>query len=431
MLGSLAEIFLDNLSLEIAKGKRGRARAGLSNSRQAPFGYTRENGLDIINKEEAEAVGTIFEEYCTGEYTDATISEMLDRMGFKPKKSERWSRVTAQDMLQSPFYYGAVRYRDKLYPGRHEPIVTKELWDEAQRVRAEKHGPYTTAQKNFCLLQRVVRCWECKRRLHMYADVKHGGTYYRDPAGLLDHDCVHKGRALGTYTIDREVASTIRRLKLPENWKDRILTEANYQDHRRKVQDRQNALRARLKRLKYLYIEGDINTQQYESQKKEALEEIASLQMPDDSTIIEAGQVLESLASLWDELTPREKQEMIRSMPRAIYIDIEEQRVVCYEPFAEFVPLFDQVKALSEREGCYYREQDEHEDQPPEVRVGDRIEVRQTLGQRVLGTITRLSRSRVDYLKDDSDVPYWTLMRWYGGTWKLASHLDKKRKEDV
>ncbi len=438
VLGSLAEIFLDKLSLEIAKGKRGRARSGLSNSRIAPFGYTRENGLDHIVEEEAKAVVTIFEEYATGEHTDGTIAELLDRMGFEPRNSDRWSRVTTQDMLQNPFFYGAVRYRDKLYQGRHEPIVSKELWDEVQRARAEKHGPCSTAQKQFYLLQRVVRCWHCKRRLHMYSDSKDGGTYYRDPAGLLDHNCVVKGRTIRTYEIDRAVENTIRQLKLPSNWRDRILAEANHQDQRKKIAERQKALRARLKRLKYLYIEGDIGTQLYEAQKRSVLEELESLQMPDDSTIIEAGQMLESLAGLWDDLTQPEKQEMLRSMLRAIYIDIEERRVVCYEPFAEFAPLFDQIEALTEAEGCYYREDSgDSEIEWPEMYVGLHIEVRQAGDKWVQAVVTRLSRSRVDYQIDGhGEIPYWTLMRWYGSTWRLATQEepaspDKTGKEGV
>ena len=37
-------------------------------------------------------------------------------------------------MLQDPYYAGWILYEEELYPGRHEPIVTQELFDRAQDV---------------------------------------------------------------------------------------------------------------------------------------------------------------------------------------------------------------------------------------------------------------------------------------------------------
>ncbi|MFC2031398.1 recombinase family protein, partial [Chloroflexota bacterium] len=332
-----------------------------SNAREPAYGYARENGLDHIVEEEAEVVRLAFETYATSLYTQADIAKLLTKKGYRTRRTDtRWGRSTVEKMLGNPFYYGVVRYRDNLYPGQHEPIISKELWDEVQKARAANVRCGGTRRRGskpvrFYLLHRVARCWHCRKRMHMHTDSRWGRSYYKDPAALLGYDCVSFNRVIRVDRIDATVEDTIRLLKLPQDWQDRILATANHKDQKKKIEDRRGALEAKLKRLKYLYLEDDIGVKEYEAQKADINEELASLQMPEDSNIVEAGQMLESLAVLWDDLTPREKQEILRSMLRAIYIDIEEQRVVCYEPFAEFAPLFDQIEALSEKDGCYYR----------------------------------------------------------------------------
>ncbi len=44
-------------------------------------------------------------------------------------------------ILRNPIYWGPFLWKGKLYDGEHEPLVSKELFDEIQRARAMKGRP--------------------------------------------------------------------------------------------------------------------------------------------------------------------------------------------------------------------------------------------------------------------------------------------------
>ena len=43
-------------------------------------------------------------------------------------------------MLRNRFYIGEVQYWRQWYPGLHEPIISRELFERVQKVRAERRG---------------------------------------------------------------------------------------------------------------------------------------------------------------------------------------------------------------------------------------------------------------------------------------------------
>lgn len=43
-----------------------------------------------------------------------------------------------QHILGSPLYIGEVSYRGEMFPGRHQPIVERELWDHVQILRTSR-----------------------------------------------------------------------------------------------------------------------------------------------------------------------------------------------------------------------------------------------------------------------------------------------------
>ena len=48
LMGTLAEVYLDNLSAETSKGKRQRAKEGLTNASIIPYGYQKSETGGII-----------------------------------------------------------------------------------------------------------------------------------------------------------------------------------------------------------------------------------------------------------------------------------------------------------------------------------------------------------------------------------------------
>ena len=80
MMGSVNQYFIDNLRRETKKGKAARARQGLSNASQAPYGYERtDEGEDVGDPSAAEVVVLAFESYASGQHSDTTLAALLNR----------------------------------------------------------------------------------------------------------------------------------------------------------------------------------------------------------------------------------------------------------------------------------------------------------------------------------------------------------------
>ncbi len=199
LLGTLAEIYVDELSELTSRGKEQRAIEGNYND-SIPTGYC--NGLCTIctdvngpgycplversplgNGEtlvphplESQAVCLAFEWYATGHYSDADIAHKLNRHQVefegqtyhlriksrrKPEESGQaldkrpglFSHDTVRDMLNRLFYTGVVEYcggegvaeeRKKLkkpkaiYDGNHQALITTALYDQVQLVRRRR-----------------------------------------------------------------------------------------------------------------------------------------------------------------------------------------------------------------------------------------------------------------------------------------------------
>jgi DNA invertase Pin-like site-specific DNA recombinase len=133
MLGAFNEYYVANLSRETRKGKRGRAKKGLNNASQPAYGYHRtEEGIDVVDPETSKAVPLAFESYATGEHSDTSIADLLNREGHPPSgraRSGRWTREGVRYLLTNRFYLGEVQHGDQYYPGQHEPLVHRETWD--------------------------------------------------------------------------------------------------------------------------------------------------------------------------------------------------------------------------------------------------------------------------------------------------------------
>ena len=79
------------------------------------------------------------------------------------------------------FFYGKVAYRDELWQGRHEPIITKELFDRVKEVRA-RHARRPRSHialekvRQANLLRGIVCCSACERPLRIQSTRQYG--YY-------------------------------------------------------------------------------------------------------------------------------------------------------------------------------------------------------------------------------------------------------------
>lgn len=119
-------------------GTIGRARVGYLNSRIEVDG--RMVNTVSVDPERGPLVGKAFELYATGEYSIDRLTATMADMGLTSRPSPRWPQArpvsdsTLHRMLRDPYYSGFVVYKGAVYPGRHEAIVSHDVFDLVQDI---------------------------------------------------------------------------------------------------------------------------------------------------------------------------------------------------------------------------------------------------------------------------------------------------------
>jgi site-specific DNA recombinase len=128
-------------------GERIRDKVAASKRKGMWMGGTRPLGYDvrerklIVNQAEAGTIRHIFERYLELGRVRLLMRELQARgivTGIKVSKNgntraaKPFSRGGLYHILSNPVYVGEVSHKRVRYPGQHEPIVSRELWDRVQ-----------------------------------------------------------------------------------------------------------------------------------------------------------------------------------------------------------------------------------------------------------------------------------------------------------
>jgi len=112
-----------------------------------PFGYELIDKKLIPHPAEAEVVRWIFKRYLQTHSYQKVARECAEKgVVRRDRISKRGNLIQGRSiefssvwhMLGNPVYVGEVRHRGVRYPGIHEGIVSQELWDEVQHLKARR-----------------------------------------------------------------------------------------------------------------------------------------------------------------------------------------------------------------------------------------------------------------------------------------------------
>lgn len=185
------------INRRLQRGREASAKEGKFVGSIAPYGYKRvklecEKGYTLeIVPEHAEIVRLIFSLY-TGENRVGMqhLARMLNEMGIPPIRHDYWQKETIKDILTNPAYAGIIRwgyrkvvkrqthgqikksrpinYNDDCITakGRHEPIVSEEMFAKAQNYIKEIPPP-PVKYKNRLInpIAGLIKCGKCKRSM--------------------------------------------------------------------------------------------------------------------------------------------------------------------------------------------------------------------------------------------------------------------------
>ncbi len=168
------------LQIEVG-GTSGLAPIGYLNTRE-PLSHGGEVRTVIIDPERGPIIVWAFETYATGLYSLADITILLEARGLRSRGNRRRgpspltiSRVHA--LLSNPYYVGFVTHKGHSYQGRHDPLVSQELFDKVQAVLVSHRHSGERDRKHQHCLKGTIRCGTCGSQLVYSRNKGNGGTY--------------------------------------------------------------------------------------------------------------------------------------------------------------------------------------------------------------------------------------------------------------
>ena len=123
-----------------------------------------ENGKKdiILDPKRAFLVKRAFELFATGQYSLLTLAELLEKEGIGITNTT-FHKGELGKMLNNPFYYGEMRYKDQIYPHKYEPLITRRLFDKVQEVLRERRSkPFKYASVP-TVFRGLITCAKCGR----------------------------------------------------------------------------------------------------------------------------------------------------------------------------------------------------------------------------------------------------------------------------
>lgn len=159
---SVAQYYIDNLSEEVKKGQKEKVAQGWLPTKP-PIGYKTvgEKGhrVHVIDQEKAALVRKMFELYAGGLYSIKKLTEEMYQLGLRNYNGNKIVKSRMHELLNDPFYYGGFRWNGEIHRGKHETLITKELFDRVQKILTSKTTPKYC--KHSFLFKGLIHCKEC------------------------------------------------------------------------------------------------------------------------------------------------------------------------------------------------------------------------------------------------------------------------------
>jgi len=165
-------------------------RKGMWMGGVTPLGYIVKDRNLLIEPAEAKSVRQIFERFLMIRSVTTLVRE-LPKLGIVSKKRITKSgktiggaplyKASIYKMLTNPIYIGKIKHKDKIYDGRHEAIISQEIWDRVQETLQEspRKRAVKTHERTKGVLCGVLKCGGCFGPMSPSHTRKSNGKLYR------------------------------------------------------------------------------------------------------------------------------------------------------------------------------------------------------------------------------------------------------------
>lgn len=300
--GAMASEYIKRHKKNVWRGLQGAVSRGYRPS-FAPLGYRnskyREKGMQEeikIEPHESKIIQKIFYTILERQYTPSQVRDIAYKQwGLRTRKSKKFpngKELTYSGwykMLCNPFYYGRFEYpvgSGEWYDGNHEALITREEFEEVQKILGKDNARPKTHSFAYTGL---MRCSGCGARITCEEKTKrpkngkvHIYRYYRC-TGMIDRDCIQK--SVREDVLEEQYMEFLSSIQISPSLHQWAMSELE-KEYGREQTDKESIshtqekaskdVEKRLSNLFEMRLSGDITSEEYQERKR-ILEEEQSL----------------------------------------------------------------------------------------------------------------------------------------------------------
>ena len=287
-----SKYYVDSLSENVKRGLRQKARRG-EYSGIAPLGYINDlrTKTVVVDKTQAKIVSQAFELYAQGNSRLEDISTFLAQHNITSRNGKPLKRDRISFILSNPFYVGFFTYAKELYEGKHQPVISKKIFDQVQIILKQKGRPHHKTKNEPQPYCGLLRCNTCGMGITGEYKTKHQKN--GNEHNYIYYHCTKKNKAIKCHepcirqeSLDEQITPLLQKFSLRSDWADSLLhqleqdTSESAHSSVAFVQETENTIQGietKLQRLLDSYLEQDIDRDAYLEKKAGLLGEKKSL----------------------------------------------------------------------------------------------------------------------------------------------------------
>lgn len=382
--GLLADFYVKDQSVKVKTAVAAKRENGQYCAGSAPFGFQR-NPEDrselLIVEEEAEIIRRVFS-LTLARYSKTDICRLFNEEGIKtplqqmhsrqkgnPKyvesKNLAWTSDMIRKILNDKNYYGCMVYGKtkipdpgsgkevpvpreqwKVLEGHHEPIVSKEVFEQAHALQI-RHTRSSKYNKTENMLNGFVKCGHCKRNLTLSKEYKGHGYY----------SCSYATGKEKTECFSGKLDNRILEQMLIQDWKRVVQTQIDQvqmqeqmkEEQNRKIKEAKSDIQRLEIKLENLHSQKSWNYEQYHDgflskddfirERKELDTEQEQIRLEiqkSESSIVKEQELLEKQYIPLDELMKyrgydRIDRELLEQNLDAVYVYDDGRVEICWK----------------------------------------------------------------------------------------------------
>jgi site-specific DNA recombinase len=195
ILCSQAKLENDNKSINVKRGIRTKCEMGWRPG-VAPLGYFNRafGGINdiVVDPDRAPYIKEIFQRCAAGE-SGRAIKRWIDKTNFTNRSGAKPTLSQIYLMFKCTFYHGEFEFGGKVYKGAHEPIISKELFDQVQKALVV--APKSKWGGKHFAFRHLLRCANCGAGIcgeEKFKKLKNGETnryVYYHCSRQVNRDC--------------------------------------------------------------------------------------------------------------------------------------------------------------------------------------------------------------------------------------------------